>query len=287
MKTGIVMGAYFGTEESLDGLARMKRHGYDCMDYNCLADDLELYGYSNEKFETTLINTREKINSAGIEVSQTHGPWRWPPRDFEESDRKERFEKMSKAITATEILGARNFVIHPIMPFGWDRNPDPERFWDMNCDFLSRLAEVGKACNVTICLENMPMTKLSVSSPYETLRMVKQINSPHMKMCLDTGHSIVLGVQPADAVRYIGKEYLACLHVHDNDGNSDLHDIPFAGVINWQDFSSALNEIGYGGVLSLETDIDHTVRLPNGLKEYFEIGLAKTAKELTKAPNGI
>ena len=45
---------------------------------------------------------------------------------------------------------------------------------------------------------------------------------------------------------------LKVLHVHDNDGVSDRHAIPFSGVTDWEDFAVALKEVGFNGVLSLE-----------------------------------
>lgn len=282
MQIGIFSAAYFDFEVDTDGLKRMRKHGYTCMDYNFLAytDNCRFYRYDDETFVKNLTELRKQINGEGIEICQTHGPWRWPPQDFEEADREERFEKMCKAIVATKILGAKYCVIHPIMPFGWDQDPYPDKFWQMNKEFFTRLTKVGEEHGVIVCLENMPMPALSIASPEATLRMVKEINSPYIKMCLDTGHSIITGVQPGAAVRQIGKEYLACLHVHDNNGKNDQHLIPYSGVIDWQDFSKALQDIGYEGTMSLETNIDHSFDPPEHLREHFEIGLAKIAKEL-------
>lgn len=286
MKIGITSGAYFGSDENIDGLERMKKHGFDCMDYNYFINtEMPLFGCGESDFEKTLSVTREKINSHGIEIFQTHGPWRFPPRDFTEDDRAERFEKMARSVIGTRLLGAKLFVIHPIMPFGCDSDPDPELFLGMNLEFFSRLTKIGEENGVVICLENMPFKELSLSSPQKTLEAVKLINSPYMKMCLDTGHSIITGVQPGNAVREIGREYLACLHVHDNDGKFDLHKSPFTGVIDWADFSNALGEIGFEGVISLETDLscNYNANVPPQLREYFEIGLARLAKSIADA----
>ena len=38
MKTGIETGAYFGDRLTDEGLAQAKAHGYDCLDYQFLAD---------------------------------------------------------------------------------------------------------------------------------------------------------------------------------------------------------------------------------------------------------
>ena len=52
MKIGIVPSAYFGWEEDIDGLKRMKKHGYDCMDYDHLSDTnkCKFYHCDNEEF---------------------------------------------------------------------------------------------------------------------------------------------------------------------------------------------------------------------------------------------
>lgn len=285
MKIGITKDSYFRNSEDIQALERISRHGYQAVDYSLANTDDDIYKLSDDEYVSCLTNIREKINSAGIEVYQTHGPWRWPPQDFTEEDRAERFDKMSKAIRGTKILRAKYFVIHPIMPFGCDADPEPEIFCRMNREFLTGLIRVGEENGVIVCLENMPFSGLSLSRPAEILKMVREINSPWLRVCLDTGHSAVLGMQPGDAVRLIGKEYLATLHVHDNDGKCDKHWIPYTGVIDWKDFSKALNEIGFDGVLSLETGIDNSMHLPEEIREYFEVGLANMAKHLTKMPN--
>lgn len=287
MKLGINQSAYYGANRDVEGLKRMKRHGYDCIDYNYLSntDTHPAYAWDEADFVKNLTEIRNEINAEGIEIAQTHGPWRWPPRDFEEADRAERFEKMTKCIRATKILGSKYMVIHPFMPFGWDQNPDPEYFWEMNREFLLKLTKVGEDNGVIVCLENMPMPALTIASPANTLKMVKEIDSPWLRVCLDTGHcSYDWAEKPGEAVRLIGKEYLATLHVHDNNGQRDLHWNPYTGVIDWKDFSSALNEIGFDGVMSLETDLSHSMHVPADIREYFEIGLAKIGRKLMEDP---
>ena len=279
MKIGIESGAYLDRYGFAEGLARMKAHGYEALDYQNFADtETELFRVSEAEFERTLRTQRAAIEEAGIEITQTHGPWRWPPQDFTEEDRAERFEKMAKSIRGTAILGCRNFVIHPIMPFGDNQDPEPERLWDMNLAFMRRLVEVGRSCDVVVNFENMPMTALSISRPEAILRFVKMVDSPFFKVCLDTGHCAVFGDSPAQAVRLLGKEYLATLHIHDNNGHNDLHWNPYTGVIDWDDFSDALREVGFEGAVSLETAAPG--RIPQDIREPFERGLFHMARRI-------
>ena len=276
MKTGIVDTAYLYLGSHEAAFARMKQHGYDCTDYQHLVDtDNALFAMDARGFERTLLGVKKDAQNAGIEIYQAHGPWRWPPQDCTPEDRAVRFEKMSRAILGCEILGSPNFIIHTIMPFGDWQDPEPEKLWDMNLEFFSRLCEVAKAHDRVICFENMPMLALSLSTPEQILRFVKEINSPYMRMCLDTGHCSVFGLSPADAVRMIGKEYLRALHVHDNDGKADRHMLPGEGVIDWEDFAKALSEIDCQCPVSIETSVGG--KIPAAERDAAERELANTA----------
>ena len=117
MKIGIESGAYLSRYGLEEGLKRMRKHGYECVDFPDFANtEGPLFQLDETGFEKELKNIRKQIEDSGIEISQTHGPWRWPPRDNTPEDRAERFEKMAKSIRGTAILGCKNFIIHPIMP---------------------------------------------------------------------------------------------------------------------------------------------------------------------------
>lgn len=277
MKIGI-SGGYIDKYGLAEGLKKMRAHGYECIDYDMSDTTVGFYLYEGKEFEKKVTETRKAIEDAGIKVSQTHGPWRWPPQDFTDEDRAERFEKMCKSIIATKLLGCRNFVIHPIMPFGDNQDPYPDKLWEMNVEFFRRLLPVAVENDVIICYENMPMVALSNSKPDAILRFAKEMNSPYFKVCLDTGHCAVFGDQPADAVRLLGKEYLQVLHIHDNDGHGDRHWLPYTGVIDWEDFAKSLQEIGFEGCVSLETGVPGN--LPDDEREKKEIELAKIALHL-------
>ena len=279
MKTGIMDSAYLYLGSHAAAFERMKQHGYDCTDYQGLIDtDVPLFEEDAAGFERTLLGVRRDAQNAGIEVYQAHGPWRWPPQDSTPEEREERFEKMSRSILGCQILGCPNFIIHPIMPFGDWQDPEPEKLWEMNLEFFSRLCAVAKAHDTVICFENMPMLALSLSTPEQILRFVKMIDSPYMRVCLDTGHCSVFRQSPADAVRLFGKEYLRAMHVHDNDGRADRHMLPGEGVIDWDDFAKALAEIGCECPVSIETAVSG--KIPPDQRDAAERELANIAKRI-------
>ena len=51
LKTGIKSSAYFGFTDIAEGLALIKKHGYDCVDYQgFVSPESELYRFSEKDF---------------------------------------------------------------------------------------------------------------------------------------------------------------------------------------------------------------------------------------------
>ena len=254
MKTGIMITAYTGKYSFEDSLARMKAHGYDALDYQAfMHTENKIFHVDEATFAATLKEERAMIEAHGLTVSQAHGPWRGPVRDASDYDRAERFAAMAKGVRGAALLGAPYYVIHCMMPFGENNPAHRDELWAINAEYYGRLCKVAEDCGVVICLENLPFTSLPLSRACDVLEFVRMMNTPAMKMCLDTGHAAVYGDPLGDVVRRIGKDYLGALHVHDNDGRGDLHWRPGEGVIDWVDFTKALHEIGFSGTVSLET----------------------------------
>lgn len=253
MEIGIQSRAYerFGA----DRYRMMYADGFRFCDLGLSDTNKELYNCEESDFLRLLREELELAEEAGIVFSQIHGPWRYPPQDATPEERAERKEKMEKCFRAAKLLKCKYVVIHPIMPFGTKEDPDPEGMFQMNVEFFRSLLPGARENDVIICIENMPMSKLSISPPAETLRLIEAIDDPNVAFCLDTGHSIVRDTQPGGAVR-MGAKYLKVLHVHDSDGQRDRHWYPGTGAVDWDDFTAALKEVGYAGVMSLETRPD-------------------------------
>ncbi len=248
-KTGCVNSVY-ETLYGENGYRQMKMDGYDFADFQGLVDtETPLFAENDSGFERILREERARAQEAGIAFSQTHSPWRYPPKDFLPEDRAERKEKMLRSIYGTAILGSPYMAIHPVMPFGADNDPEPQRFWDMNLEFMSALLLFAKEQNVVLCLENMPMRRLSLSTPEQIGRFVRELDSEQIKMCLDIGHCNVFGISPAQAFTE-EKDLIRILHIHDNDGSGDQHLLPGDGNIDWVAFKASLS--CYEGVLSME-----------------------------------
>ncbi|MBE6601410.1 MAG: sugar phosphate isomerase/epimerase [Ruminococcaceae bacterium] len=260
MQIGMTAGAYTPDLSVFEKeLQTLKEIGFTCIDYQGFINTkTELFSLNDEQFDAYVLAQKRILEKVGMRAYQVHGPWQWPAKDDTEEGRAERFEKMAKSIRGTALLGSDRMVIHNLMPQK-RIDTDPAAVKELNAMFLTRLCEVAKQYAVTICLENMPFACQCLARPRQTLEFVKSLGLENLRVCLDTGHAEVVGTTPADAVRLIGKDSLYALHVHDTDGLRDRHWIIGDGIIDWEDFGTALYEIGFDGCFSIESVIDATL----------------------------
>ena len=257
MKIGFAINTLSAAENRWgnDKYQRLASLGFECIDFQMADTEAPLYSMTDSELIELTESEKKLAADAGVTIFQAHGPWRWPPRDLTDEDRAERMEKMKKSIYISHLLGCKNWIVHPIMPFGIEEagSENAPKTWEMNVAFMSELLQTAKEYDITICFENMPMVNFSLATPERILEFVELMNDDHFKICLDTGHVAVFKeLSLGDEVRRLGKHIVA-FHIHDNDGRRDLHQFPYFGKINWADFAHALKDIGYNGSFSLET----------------------------------
>lgn len=148
---------------------------------------------------------------------------------------------------ACRLLDAPVMVVHP----GEHKaGTGPVEQGPELAESLAAILPQAEQLGIRIALENLQPG--SSSSQIELLvDAVDRLGHPLIGICLDTGHANMSGYGPAEAVRAIGHRLFA-LHVHDNDGQRDLHAPPFTGAIDWTGFVDALKDVGYSGTLNLE-----------------------------------
>jgi sugar phosphate isomerase/epimerase len=97
-------------------------------------------------------------------------------------------------------------------------------------------------------------------------------NNPRvLGICLDTGHRHLHG-DVAEGIR-LGGSAIVTLHVHDNRGQRDEHQMPFTGTIAWPSVIQALREIGYVDVFLYEMGKDADVSaLPANYRTLMTLG---------------
>ncbi len=279
---GIEATAYFDSDNYKEGIVHMRNHGYTAMDYQGLCPiNSPLFSMSDEEFKKTLTDFRNYSEDNGVKITQLHGLWVAPDRTAKQ--RKESLNYFIKDIKGAKLLGCKNVVIHPFLPFGWGAEIDKDKIWDVNIELFNALMPYAEDEDVIVCAENQPFTAIEMSTVKCVKELVKEINNEHFKACLDTGHANVFHDDLAEDVRLLGED-LACLHVHDNKGNWDQHLLPYQGNIDWDKFLAALKEINYRGTFSLETQI--SPKTPEPMLEQMRKSLFELAKSMTAKIEG-
>ncbi len=280
MKIGINSGSF--SYLPLDQMyPRIRELGYDAVDQD-LADTKAPYYRDAAAMEAHCQTVRAAVESAGLEISQVHGPW--PTDDTTAENRAATLEAMRLAVYGCHCLGSRYLIIHPQMPYGWGREEDADFALTLTVELMNALMPDCERYGVTLCLENMPMTAHRISTMDRIAEAVALVNHPNAGICLDTGHTNIFGHDLGDAVRAAGT-HLRTLHVHDNDGKADRHQLPYLGTANWDSFVAALADVGFSGVMSLETAGPVSGRMPTPVRDAAERLTVAVARELAGRSN--
>jgi len=97
-------------------------------------------------------------------------------------------------------------------------------------------------------------------------------------LCYDSGHGNI----EKNSYEWLDKfkNRLISIHIHDNDGERDLHQIPFAGTVEWEKLAKILAESSYRKCVNLETSI-HNMAMKDEQKFLDKaIGAAKKLSEM-------
>lgn len=277
---------YFFEKEREDGKKRhtdygkMKALGYGASDFQNLAYNKSflIAEATEEEFTEYLTEEKRLSEEAGVKISQLHGPW--PVHDEIEEERPKNVSHMKKCVDGARILGCETVVYHPVMPEGWGTETDSEAAFRMNKEVFTEVGLYAKERGVNIAIENLPFRNISLARTENIRKLVDEIGMENVGICLDTGHVLSMKLDLPEAVR-VANEKLFCMHVHDNRGAwDDTHQVPFLCSGVWEDFMKALKEIGYKGVLSLESGATGFFKMPSHLSEMFLKFEAETAKYL-------
>ena len=142
--------------------------------------------------------------------------------------------------------------------------------WERTEQFLDMLAPMAKEMGITVCIENLydnvggHLIEGPCCDAKKAVERIDRFNDRYhaevVGFCFDTGHANLVGLDFETFLVTLG-DRLKVLHIHDNDGVRDLHQIPFTftktrenkASTDWEGFIRGLKAIRYNRVLSFET----------------------------------
>lgn len=111
---------------------------------------------------------------------------------------------------------------------------------------MKRILKVANQYQINVALENL--RRLDYLD-----YILDNINDRYLRFCFDSGHANAFTKNIADFPFAKYEKLLICIHLSDNDGSFDEHQLPFKGNIDWLKLINELKRIGFNGPLTLET----------------------------------
>lgn len=279
MQIGVQTKNVVYDEHPKEGFARLKQAGFSCADFslNGYLTNTALYrGELNSFFDRSATELeqyftphRQGAKEAGIEINQMHMPYpNYVPGGSHELNAYLRDVVAPKSMQVCAFFGCPYMVVHGFKLARFLGSEEEE--WKVMESFLDSLAPMAKETGITICVENLyestgghivegPCCD-AIKAAERIDRMNDRYHAQVLGFCFDTGHANLVGLDFERFMTTLGHR-LKVLHIHDNDGVADLHQIPFTfarsrenrASTDWDGFIRGLKGIGFEGTLSFET----------------------------------
>lgn len=257
------------------GFSLIAEAGFTKVDYNLdvFLKNSDIYGNNlndffdveTEKLVEYFAIHRKAMDQVGIVPSQMHAPY---PVKVPRNDNVTYYMVnvvIPKSIKIASVLGVPWVVIHPFK-LQYTHGKDMEH--EANFLYFKSLIPMLKENGVRVCMENLyesiggRIVEGVCSNPREAARYIDELNREAGEelfgFCLDAGHLQLSKRDPYEFIMTLG-DRLKILHLHENNGEEDLHEIPFtfgreySGVQDWDGICQALAKTGFEGTLSFET----------------------------------
>lgn len=262
-----------------EGFRLMRQAGFSCGDFSLNGYLLNSSLYQSEvntffdqslqELEHFFAPHKKGADEAGITINQMHMPYpNYVPRAAKALNDYLRDVVAPKSMEICAFFNCPYIVIHGFKLAYFLGSEEEE--WRRTEKFLDNLAPMAKDMGITMCIENLydSLNGHLVEGPCCNARkaadridrMNDRYHAQVLGFCFDTGHANLTGLDFEDFITTLDYR-LKVLHIHDNDGVSDLHQVPFTFTktrenlpsTDWNGFIKGLKNIKFSKTLSFET----------------------------------
>lgn len=229
------------TSEDIDIIYKVKDLGFEVLEI--ALEDLSL---------VDLKKVKKALNATGLDCSVC-GAF-GPTRDIISDDpsiRDNAKKYIIDCINACSELGSDVFAGPVYSAVGKTRlipEEQKRKEWNLCVESLRELSDLAHKRGVVIAVE--PLNRFEtdfINLAQDAVCLVKEVNSPGLKVHLDTFHMNVEEKSLGEAIRNTGR-YLYHFHACENDRGT-----PGSGHIPWQEVASAIKNIGYDRYIVIES----------------------------------
>lgn len=262
-----------------EGFAMLKQAGFSCADFSLngyllneslyQSDLNDFFDKSVQELEQFFMPHKQGAAAAGITINQMHMPYPvYVPKAGKEINDYLWNQVAPKSMAVCAFFGCPHIVIHGFKLAHFLGAEELE--WQETEKFINSIAPFAKEMGITICIENLydsiggHLVEGPCCNAKKAAERIDSFNDKYgaevLGLCFDTGHANIVGIDFEKFITTLGSR-LKVLHIHDNDGISDLHQIPFTftrmrenlSSTDWEGFIRGLRNIKFDKVLSFET----------------------------------
>ncbi len=203
--------------------------------------------------DDTFQKVAEKVANAGLGVSDFGSQlcnWSRPIINHPEIDRHE----LERAIPRMRELGCEYIRTMSYPNAGW-----PQEEWrEEAINRLSELAKMAEKANITLVHENCD--GWAGQGPEQTLQMLEEVDSDHLKLVWDTGNPVAHGQDPWEYYKAV-REHIVYVHIKDGVKEEDgmRYTYPGEGDGCVHQVLEDLFATGYEGGVSIEPHLEAVV----------------------------
>lgn len=226
-----------------------------------------MFWNGSDVFEQELLCVKEN----GLRIESVHAPFHMMNELWTDTDPVKSLIKLHGAIDSCSNYAIKTLVVHPT------DTTAPPPVSEVGKTYFRGLIRYAKSMNVDLAFEN-------IERPEYLDTIFGECDDTNVRLCYDLGHENCFS-KGSDVLGKYG-ERLKALHIHDNDGNSDQHAIPFDGNIDMDRFVSKLKELEYYGMITLEVMRDRSDLYDDLTDEQFLAKAFEAGKKLFEMRQG-
>ena len=204
--------------------------------------------FSDPNWRDEAKKLREYAESLGMKFVQAHSP---NGNIISAEKHDSELFLATRSLELCEILGIPQVVVHA----GYEKTLTDKNEWqEKNAVFYRELFPTMEKTGVAVLTENTSHANFAdgyyMFTGPEMVEFIEYVNHPLFQAVWDTGHGNTEG-QQSPQLKALGK-HLYGLHVHDNTGMGDDHNLPYFGTMNMDDLMTGLIEADYKGYFTFE-----------------------------------
>ena len=211
----------------------------------------------------------EIVHNFGLEIENVHSPfdrmnalWDICPLSTYILDRT------LECVRVCGENGIKTMICHPTDGLV------PPKVTKFGLENFFKIIDSGEKHGVDIAFENIQLPE------FLDVIFGKLGDSKRVKFCYDVGHENCFSKGTNCLEKFGGR--LACLHIHDNDGKTDGHLIPFDGNVDYSLFLKRLKGLKAQPPLSMEVYMSKSPIYKNAAPDSFVKRCADAADKLEK-----